>query len=224
MSAVAVSAPATVLASLVARDLAHRYSPRRGLEPLSFEIEGPLVAAVTGPNGSGKSTLLRIIAGLLRPNRGACTLSCGGREIARTERRESVGLATPELSFYEEFTVGENLVFAAQAKGLADPRGRVRDSLERVGLWVRAGDRADALSSGMRQRLRLAFALLHRPPVLLLDEPGSHLDEDGRAMVARVVREQRAHGLVLIATNDERERKLAERTIELHGRGLGDPA
>ncbi len=223
MSAAVLPAPAVALASLSARELAHRYSPRRGLEPVSFEIEAPGVAAVTGPNGSGKSTLLRIVAGLLRPNRGACALRIGGREIERGARRLSVGLATPELSFYDEFTVGENLMFAAQTQGLADPRGRVRESLERVGLWVRVGDRADALSSGMRQRLRLAFALLHRPPVLLLDEPGSHLDEAGRLMVARVVREQGERGLVLIATNDERERTLAGRTIELRGRGLGDP-
>jgi len=224
VSSAVSSAPSTAQAVIAARDLAHRYSPRRGLEPVSFEIEGPLVASVTGPNGSGKSTLLRIVAGLLRPNRGLCALRCDGREIARGERRECVGLATPDLSFYEELTVGENLVFAAEARGLADPRGCVRESLERVGLWARAGDRADALSSGMRQRLRLAFALPHRPPVLLLDEPGSHLDEAGRAMVARLVGEHRAHGLVLIATNEEREWKLAERQIELRGRGLGDPA
>jgi len=96
--------------------------------------------------------------------------------------------------------------------------------LEQVGLRARADDRADALSSGTRQRLRLAFALLHRPPVLLLDEPGSHLDEEGRALVARLVDEQRARGLVLIATNDEREWKRADRKIELRARDLGDPA
>jgi heme exporter protein A len=222
---VAVSSPAgTTLAILAARDLAHRYSPRRGLDPVSFELESPLAAAVTGPNGSGKSTLLRIVAGLLRPSGGTCALHCGGRAIAARDRRASVGLAAPDLSFYEELTVGENLLFAAETRGLADPRGRVRESLERVGLWVRAGDRADALSSGMTQRLRLAFALLHRPTVLLLDEPGGHLDEDGRAMVARVVDEHRESGLVLIATNEEREWRLGERTIELRGRGLGDPA
>ncbi len=224
MSAAVLPAPATALASLTARELGHRFSPRRGLEPVSFEIEAPGVVAVTGPNGSGKSTLLRIVAGLLRPNRGACALRIGGREIERGARRMSVGLATPELSFYDELTMGENLVFAAETQGLADPRGRVRDSLDRVGLLARAGDRADALSSGMRQRLRLAFALLHRPTVLLLDEPSTHLDEEGRALVGRLVREQREQGLVLMATNDERERTLAGRTIELRGRGLGDPA
>ncbi|HEY6868007.1 MAG TPA: ABC transporter ATP-binding protein [Candidatus Eisenbacteria bacterium] len=222
-AAVSAAAPA-VTASLSARDLTHRYSPRRGLERVSFELQGPRVAAVTGPNGSGKSTLLRIVAGLLRPSGGTCTLECGGRPIAPQARRDRIGLASPELSFYEELTAGENLMFAAAARGLDDARGRVRRALERVGLWARAGDRADALSSGMRQRLRLAFALLHEPPVLLLDEPGSHLDDDGRAMVARIVDEHRGRGLVLVATNDEREWRLAEQAIHLRGRGLGDPA
>jgi len=80
-----------------------------------------------------------------------------------------------------------------------------------------------ALSSGMRQRLRLAFALLHRPPILLLDEPGSHLDDEGRALTAAIVAEQRRAGLVLLATNDERESALADSRIELRG-GLGHPA
>ena len=224
MSVAVSSAPGTALATLAARDLTHQYSPRRGLSPVSFELESPLAAAVTGPNGAGKSTLLRIISGLLRPSGGTCALHCDGRPIGARDRRASVGLASPDVSFYEELTVGENLLFAAETRGLADPRGRVREALERVGLLARAGDRAEVLSSGMTQRLRIAFALLHRPAVLLLDEPGSHLDEDGRAMVARVVDEHRERGLVLIATNEERESRLGERTIELRGRGLGDPA
>ncbi|MGH7731063.1 MAG: transcriptional regulator, partial [Candidatus Eiseniibacteriota bacterium] len=71
---------------------------------------------------------------------------------------------------------------------------------------------------------RLAFAVLHRPPVLLLDEPGNHMDDEGRAMLAGLVDRERRAGLVLIATNDEREWRLAEQRIELRGRGLGHPA
>ena len=80
------------------------------------------------------------------------------------------------------------------------------------------------LSSGMKQRLRLAFALLGTPALLLLDEPGSHLDEEGRATVARLVEEEGRTGLVLLATNDEREMRLGAQRIELRRRGLGDPA
>ena len=93
-----------------------------------------------------------------------------------------------------------------------------------MGLGARARDRVAALSSGMTQRLRLAFALLLRPPLLLLDEPGSHLDEEGRVLVERIVDEEARTGLVVIATNESREWGLAAQRIELRGRGLGHPA
>jgi heme exporter protein A len=224
LSAVALHVAAPPATRLEARELGHWYAPGRGLAPVSFEIAGPGVTAVTGPNGAGKSTLLRIVAGLLRPGLGACALRVGERELPALGRRAAIGLADPAMAFYEELTVAENLTFAAEARGLAGPRGRVARALTRTGLAERAADRAGALSSGLRQRLRLAFALLHDPPVLLLDEPGSHLDEDGRARVAALVREEGARALVLVATNDEREVRLAGRVIELRGRDLGHPA
>jgi ABC-type multidrug transport system ATPase subunit len=135
-----------------------------------------------------------------------------------------VGYAGPELAFYDEMSVAENLRFVAETRGLRDAAGSVATALERVGLAVRAHDRADALSSGMKARLRLAFALLHRPRILLLDEPGSHMDEDGRQTLERIVKDEARHGLVVIATNEERERALAHRRIELRGSGLGPAA
>lgn len=201
--------------------LEHHYAPGRGLEPVSFTVESPGAVAVTGVNGSGKSTLFKIVAGLVRPSGGALALAIDGVTVPAAERRRHLGFASPELTFYDEFTAAENLGFAGEAMGLDDARGRAQAALERVGLDARAGDRVAALSSGMKQRLRIAFALLSRPALLLLDEPGSHLDEAGRAVVTRVIDEQRRSGLVLIATNDEREWRLAERRIELRGPGLG---
>jgi heme exporter protein A len=210
--------------ALEARDLGHDYGARRGLATIRFSVSGPGTVAVTGANGSGKSTLLRILAGLLRPSRGASVLTLEGAVLAPPQRRRDVGYAAPDLAFYEEFTVRENLAFAAEARGMAGREQAVRAALECVELATRSEDRVAALSSGMRQRLRLAFALLHRPAVLLLDEPGSHLDDSGRAVVERIIARQSAQGLVLIATNDERESKLAGERIELRGGGLGRPA
>lgn len=211
-------------ARLEAAGLWHRYGPERGLEPVNFSIASPGVTAVTGPNGSGKSTLLRIIAGLLRPSGGRVSLELGGRPLDRDARRAAIGLASPELMFYDEFSVAENLVFAGEARGMSDPAGAARRALEAVGLAVRADDRVTALSSGMKQRLRLAFALMHEPAVLLLDEPGSHMDEAGRTVVAEIAARHGRAGLVVIATNDERERNLAGQQVELSGRGLGHSA
>ena len=220
MSAVLASAARGTGVALEARDLAHRYGRRIGLEPVSFTLEAPGVLAITGANGSGKSTLLRILAGLLRATAGTVSLTVEGRAIAAAERRRWVGYAAPELSFYDELSVEENLVFVAQARGLIGPAAAATAALTRVGLDGRARDRVPALSSGMKQRLRIAFALLHRPPLLLLDEPGSHLDDEGRATLAGLVEQERRAGLVLMATNDEREWRLAEQRIELRGRGV----
>ena len=206
-----------------ARGVEHRFAPGRGLQPATFAHAGAGCVAVLGPNGAGKSTLLRIVAGLLRPTSGTLELSIDGRAVPHAQRRTVVGFASPELSFYDEFTVGENLMFVTEARGLADGSGRVRASLGRVGLLERIDDRVAALSSGMKQRLRLAFALLHEPPLLLLDEPGSHLDDVGRAVTEAIVADHRAGGLVLLATNDQRERDLADSRVELRG-GLGRPA
>jgi heme exporter protein A len=205
--------------------LTHRYGRRTtGVEQLDFEFAGPGAVAVTGPNGSGKSTLLRIVSGLLRPTGGSTSVIVAGREHLPAVRRGILGLATPELAFYEEFTATENLVFAAEAKGLPEPARAAGAALERVGLATRASDRVAAFSSGMKQRLRLAFALLHDPPILLLDEPGSHLDDTGRDAVREVVAAHARQGLVLLATNDPQEIQLADRRLELHGHRLGDPS
>jgi heme exporter protein A len=219
---VSVVAPAAV--ALGAEGLEHLYTGHRGLRAVSFALAAPCAVAVTGPNGSGKSTLLRLVAGLLRPTAGRATLTVDGRALGPGERREAVGFASPELAFYDEFTCLENLAFAAEARGARGGAVPARAALERVGLASRAGDRVASLSSGMKQRLRLAFAVLGAPPLLLLDEPGSHLDDEGRACVERIVAEESRRGLVIVATNEAREWDLAAQRIELRGRGLGDPA
>jgi len=222
---VSVAPAAATAAPLVeARGLAHIYSGRRGLAPVDFRVEAPGVVAVTGPNGSGKSTLLRLVAGLLRPTAGSSVVALGGRAVPPAARRTVLGFASPELAFYDELTCLENLAFAAEARGGQGARDAARAALARVGLEGRVDDRVTALSSGMKQRLRLAFAVLHRPRLLLLDEPGSHLDEEGRRLVERLAGEEGRDGLVVIATNDEREWGLAGRRIELRGSGLGHPA
>ena len=202
----------------------HRYAAGRGLDPVSFTLTGPGLAAVTGPNGSGKSTLLRVLAGLLRPAAGRSELSVSGRGYPAPERRHVTGWCSPELQFYAEFTVRENLGFAAEARGLADADARVREAVEAVGLEGRLDDRASALSSGLRQRLRLAFAILGDPPVLLLDEPGSHLDEPGRMQLDALLARRRTVARVLVATNEPREWSLADERIPLGAHDLGDPS
>jgi heme exporter protein A len=145
---------------------------------------------VTGRNGSGKSTLLRCLAGLLAPDSGTIDFREDGSSLDAAGRRRRIGLVAPDLAFYGELTAAENLAFFSRLRGLGRERGD--ELLRRLDL---PPDRpAAALSSGMRQRLRWAWALLHRPRLLLLDEPFQNLDAAGVAIASQLLAEHLAPG------------------------------
>ncbi|MEM3086587.1 MAG: ABC transporter ATP-binding protein [Halobacteria archaeon] len=154
------------------------------LRGLSLALGEREKAAVVGPNGSGKTTLFRIAAGLLRP--GAGSVRVFGRDLyADRTARGRVGVAGHEPWLYDALTARENLALYARLRSLGDPPAE--ELLQSFGV---PPDRPVAgFSRGMRQRLNLARALLHRPDLLLLDEPLSHLDAEGRDLVSRTLRE-----------------------------------
>ncbi len=187
------------------QEVGKRYGRLCVFRGLTAEVKSGQVLAVAGRNGSGKSTLLRIIAGLTRPTWGQVLLSQDGLVLSPEERRRQTGLVAVDVSLYGELTGWENLSFFARLHGriLASEEGE--RFLREVGLAGRGDDPVQNYSSGMHQRLKYACALLHRPGLLLLDEPGANLDEAGRAIVEEVIARQRRHGLVVLATNDPRE-------------------
>lgn len=175
----------------------------------------PGCLVVTGHNGSGKSTLLGIIAGLVAPTSGEVVLRDGDRQIPSDARRQMVGMVAPDLALYDELSALENLRFFARVRGLKKTDGDLRASLSKLGLEGREDDRLGSYSSGMRQRVKYAFAIMHDPQVLLLDEPSSNLDEAGISAVDSVIRERRMGGVVVIATNDADELHYGDRVLEL---------
>jgi len=159
-------------------------------------------------NGSGKSTLFRIIAGLLQPANGSVEILRGGESLDATARRSFIGYVSPDLTLYRELTGAENLRFFSELQGRELRKSELAELLNEVGLKGRGRDLVGSYSSGMRQRLKYAFALLNAPPILLLDEPTANLDVSGREMVERILARQREHpegGVTLIATNEPRE-------------------
>lgn len=181
---------------------------------MTFEVRGGERLAVTGSNGSGKSTLVRIVAGVLAPTRGQVVLQSAGQAVPAAARPFSVGLVAPYLNVYDLYTARENLVFVGRVRGLKHLAPRVEAMLDLVHLRARADERVDTYSSGMKQRVRLAAALLAEPPVLLLDEPTSNLDAAGIRLVEEVLAQQRERGgLALLATNSEAEAALCERRL-----------
>jgi len=153
---------------------------------------------VTGPNGSGKSTLLRCLAGILAPDGGRIDYQEDERALDLAERRLRIGYVAPDLAFYSELTVAENLQFFARLRRVSPEWGF--EVLDRLALPT---DRmVGTLSSGMRQRLRWGWALLHRPRLLLLDEPFQNLDapgEEGTRALLQEHLEQTPGGLAVIA-------------------------
>ncbi len=200
--------------TLEARELSKSFSGPPLFSNLSFSAGAGLVA-VSGRNGSGKTTLLKILARLLRPGSGNVRVLEGSRELDGEERRRAVGWAGPDLAFYEDFTAQENLMFFRRAAGLPAGEQQIRERLAGVGLGAAREKRVGAYSTGMKQRLRLAFALLCDPLVLLLDEPTAGLDEPGRELLAAAVAQRRRAGPVLLASNDPRDFVAPEQVIEL---------
>jgi len=175
--------------------------------------------AIVGPNGSGKSTLVKVVATLLRPSAG--TVRLAGLDVQRQalEVRRLIGVVCHQTFLYGELTALENLEFYGRLYGLPHPTDRARQQLRLVGLEAQADVPGRDLSRGMQQRLALARALLHEPPILLLDEPDTGLDQRWTAflvdLLAEVAREGRT---VLLTTHDlERTLDLADRLAVLNG-------
>lgn len=183
---------------------------------LTFRVEAGLTA-VTGRNGSGKTTLLKILASLMRPEFGSVRVRVADRELAGEERRLAVGWAGFDLAFYEDFSARENLVFFRRAAGRPGSKedADIQKRLSDVGLTEAAGRRVGAFSTGMKQRLRLAFATLFDPPILVLDEPMAGLDIHGRKIVEELIGERRRSGAVVLASNDERDFAAPDQTVSL---------
>jgi ABC-type multidrug transport system ATPase subunit len=172
------------------------------------------ILAVVGPNGSGKTTLVKILAGLLAPTRGSVRVEREGRLLSAEERRSAVGWSGPDLAFYPELTARENLEFFRKVAGFPTISEDTRSSLTAVGLGE-AGGPVEHFSTGMKQRLRIAFALLLRPSVLLLDEPLSGLDAAGRAAVGGLVAAAAETGPVVLAATDLEELPAPAQVVDL---------
>jgi heme exporter protein A len=200
---------------VVVKNLTKAYRYRKLFSDLSFVVEENTVFAVLGANGAGKTTLLRIICDLAPVTSGKVEITVGGRLLETAERRALLGLVSPDLELYGELSALENLEFFAGVRGTPFSREKAREMLEYVGLKGRGHDFVSTYSSGMKQRLKYAYALFHDPRILILDEPTSNLDSKGVALVEQVIRRQRERGIVIMATNEQREVSYADRTLSL---------
>ena len=192
---------------IVGDGLEKRYGRKRALKGVSFSLPRAGFLLVTGPNGSGKTTLLRLVAGLAAATKGTLTIDAD---------RGDLGYLGHEPLLYRELTALENLDLFGRLYRVPERRERIGMLLERFGLWESRRERASKLSRGQLQRLALCRSLLHKPELLILDEPFSGLDEAGADLLDRELVGMRERRTILVATHDpERVAPLASGRLAL---------
>ena len=198
-------------AAVTLEGVARRYGERLALAGVSLTLPAGATLVVFGPNGAGKSTLLRILATLLRPHGGTATVLGHSLPDEEWAVRGQIGLLAHEPLLYRELTARENLHFHARLHGVAE--SRVGELLARVDLAARADEPVRTLSRGMVQRVAICRAVLHDPPLLLLDEPRANLDPGGAVLAEPLI--GASAGRTRIVTSHDPSGGLAEADLVL---------
>jgi heme exporter protein A len=198
---------------LSVKNLTKKFDRKIIFENVSFELPQGGSLAITGRNGSGKSTLIKTIANVIEKSGGEVNFYSQGQEIKSELLYKYIGFVSPYLNLYDEFTGYENLRIISEIRGTKGCD--IDNALKKVGLYERRHDMLKIYSSGMKQRLKIAFSILHNPEFLLLDEPTSNLDSEGVEVVNEIAGEYKKNGILIIATNDEHEKSLCESGVNL---------
>jgi ABC-2 type transport system ATP-binding protein len=205
--------------SVDVRGLTRRFGFFVAVDSLSFAVSEGEVFGLLGPNGAGKTTTLRMLACLISPSEGEATVAGFDVRYDPVSVRRSVGILTENPSLYERMTAFENLDFFAEAYGLSDAqvrRSRIQELLEFLSLWDRRNDKAATFSKGMKQKLAIARATVHNPPILFMDEPTAGLDPESakeiRDLMGQLSRQEKR--TILLCTHHlEDAERLCERVM-----------
>ena len=182
-------------------EVTFRYGNIRALDGLSLAVPTGISFGLLGPNGAGKTTLIRLLVGLLKPKRGSVRVL---GEVPSRHMASRVGYMPQLHSLYTELSVRQNVEFFAKINGLTDRAERaqrVEDTIRLVDLWSRRNDSVTKLSGGMRQRVSLACAIVHNPPLLLLDEPTVGLDPELRVTFWEHFADLNEQGVTIIVSS-----------------------
>ena len=201
--------------SVEAIELNKSFGRRLIFNDLQFKFDKSGAYGISGPNGSGKSTLVKIIAGIIEASKGKMIHKLNDEEIAEEHLHNHIGFVSPYLVLYEEFTTYENLSLFAEIRGIKFNKERVDYLLNKFLLFKRKDDLLKTYSSGMKQRVKFIFALMHSPQLLILDEPTSNLDDEGKNSVYELVKEEGQNNIVLIASNEKNDLEICNDIVYL---------
>ena len=182
---------------------------------INFKFESNGIFGISGPNGSGKSTLIKIIAGITSPSSGMIIHNSNEETVIPEKLHNHIGFVSPYLVLYDEFSAWENLNYFAEIRNVPFDSAKVNYLLERFLLLNRKDDFVKTYSSGMKQRLKFIFALMHSPQLLLLDEPTSNLDTEGKEKVYSLLRNEAESTIIIIASNEESDLEFCSNLIQL---------
>lgn len=202
---------------LTVEKLVRRFDELLAVDGVSFTVSEGETYGLLGPNGAGKTTTISMIAGLLKPDSGAVTVMGRAMSAAAKETRQEVGLVPQELALYPDLTGEENLRFFGRLYGLGGEalKARISEVLAVVGLDTRRSDKTGEYSGGMKRRLNIAIGLLHRPKLLILDEPTVGVDPQSRNSILESVEQLAGEGISVLYTTHYMEE--AERLCDRVG-------
>ena len=169
----------------------------------------------SGRNGSGKSTLIKIAAGVISPTKGNIIHEQGGKEIIPEHLHNFIGFVSPYLVLYDEFSATENLFHISKIRGKEYDEEKADYLLNEFELLKRKKDYLKGFSSGMKQRMKFIFALLHDPEILFLDEPTSNLDDRGKQKVYEIIENEGKDKLIIIASNEKSDLELCSEILDI---------
>jgi len=199
--------------TLTLQNLTKLFGRRLIFTDINAEFKSGNIYGFAGSNGSGKSTLAKIVAGVISPTKGKVIHKSNNKIINSDNLHEYLGFVSPYLILYDEFSAVENILHFLKIRGIDVDKEKLDSLFNDFNLYDRRNDLLKGYSSGMKQRIKFIFALVHNPSLLVFDEPTSNLDSKGKDTVYKIVEEEAKDKLVILASNEESDLSLCNETV-----------
>lgn len=197
------------------KNVTKTFGRRLIFKDINYEFKNGNIYGFAGKNGSGKSTLIKIAAGVISPTKGKILHYSEQQEIIPEKLHNYIGFVSPYLVLYDEFTAEENLLHFSEIRGIKYNKEKAEYLLSEFELFKRRNDYLKGYSSGMKQRMKFIFALMHEPSVLFLDEPTSNLDDIGKNKVYEIIKSEGRNKLVIVASNEKNDLALCSEVLDI---------